>query len=322
MAKRRSDQTELESCQLLAGVIKPDFVHENVYYPDPDQPGNLAELDILLGVDDVLFLVEVKAGGFSRAASRGADRSLAKELSELIIEGQRQSERAERYIRSADEVAFFDLTGTHVICNIRRSDYRRLFRVVVTREGLGWVGAQISILSVLDPTLSQSFPWHVSIDDLRVVAELFKDSELRFAHFLERRLKASAERRLSQNDEIEHIALYNKLNDYSILPVKDIDHMSFDTSYMRDIDSYFMAKVSGESPAVPTPALPPKTRAFINGLQQSGLTNRFEVASLVLSLGAEGRRISKNRRLRFWRLEELRGYSAPANCLIRKASAD
>ena len=90
---------------------------------------------------------------------------------------------------------------------VRYSDYRRIFRIVITRENLGWVGAQIAILAVLDPNLSKSFPWHVSIDDLRIVAELFNDNEIRFAHFLEQRLKASAERRLSQNDEIERTSL-------------------------------------------------------------------------------------------------------------------
>ena len=54
---------------------------------------------------------------------------------------------------------------------------------VVTRENLGWVGARLAILSMLDKTFSKGYPWHVSFDDLRIVAELFKDSELKFCHY-------------------------------------------------------------------------------------------------------------------------------------------
>ncbi|MDE1925498.1 MAG: hypothetical protein KGH79_05010, partial [Patescibacteria group bacterium] len=139
MTKRRSVRIESETKNLLTSIIKPDFAFQNVYYPNPDDAGNLTELDILLGVDDVLFLVEVKAGRFSGAASRGAPKSLEQELSDLIIEGQHQSERAEKYIRSTDEVAFFDETGKNVIHKINHAQYRKIFRVVVTREELGWV---------------------------------------------------------------------------------------------------------------------------------------------------------------------------------------
>lgn len=289
MAKRRSERNESESRDLLTSIIKPDSVFQNIYYPNPDKAGDLTELDILLGVDDILFLAEVKAGGFSDPASRGAPKSLEGELSELIIEGQHQSERAEKYIKSAEEVIFYDETGKNVVHKIRYSNFRRVFRIVITRENLGWVGAQISILSVLDPNLSKSFPWHISIDDLRIVAELFKDNEIRFVHFLEQRLKASAETRLSQNDEVEHIALYNKINYYHELPVKGMDRMSFDPSYMRDIDFYFMEKTAGGSPPVPTQAMPHKMRDFINALRDSRLPGRFEVGSIILSMDAAGR---------------------------------
>jgi hypothetical protein len=65
--------------------------------------------------------------------------------------------------------------------------------------------------------------------------------------------------------------------------------MSFDPSYMRDIDYYFMEKTEGGSPEVPTQAMPTKMRDFINALRDSHLLGRFEVGSIVLSLDSEGR---------------------------------
>src|SRR5690606_14474337 len=105
------------------------------------------ELDDLIEVDDVLILVEVKAGGMSDGTSRGAPASLEKDLKDLIFEGQRQSERAERYIKSADRVDFYDHTGKRVLHTIEHKKFRKIFRVVITRENLGWIGASLAKLS-------------------------------------------------------------------------------------------------------------------------------------------------------------------------------
>lgn len=289
MAKKHSDHIEKVSKELLSSVLRPDFVFERVYYPNPDRPGDLTELDIMLGVDDLLFLVEVKSGGLSAAASRGAPKSLASDLSDLIIAGQRQSERAERYIKSQSETVFYDESGKNVVHRLRIADYRTVFRVVVTREFLGWVGAKIAVLSILDPGLSKSFPWHISVDDLRIVAELFVGKDLQFVHFLEQRLQASVETVMSQHDEIEHVALYQRLNQYHELPIRGVDHMSFDPSYMKHIDFYFAARYAGEFPRVPEQNLPPKMSGFLEALSTSRLPGRFEVASILLSMGQEGR---------------------------------
>jgi len=289
MAKKRSDRLESDSNNLLSSLIQPDFAYQNVYYSNPDEAGNLTELDLLLGVDNILFLIEAKAGGFSAGANRGAPESMAEGFSDLIIEGQRQSERAEKYIKSNDEVAFFDETGRSEVHRIRHSQFRKIIRVVITREELGWVGAQIAVLSILDPNLNNSYPWHVSIDDLRIIAELFKDDEIRFMHYLELRLLASAETTLSQHDEIEHIGLYNKINYYHELPVKGMDRLSFHPSYMRDIDHYFMNRAAEDTSPVPTQEMPSKVRELISALRMSRLLHRFEIGSIILSMDAAGR---------------------------------
>jgi SEC-C motif len=289
LAKRRSDRLEAESRQLLSIIFRFDFAEQNVYYPNPDDPGNLTELDLLLGIDDLLFLVEVKAGGFSKAASRGAPESIAEELSDLIVDGQRQSERAERYLKAQPEAPFYDETGKRELLRVKHSEYRRMFRIVVTREDLGWVGARIAILSILDPRLISSQPWHVSIDDLRAISVLFEADELRFAHYLERRLDAAAEPTLAQHDEMEHVGLYYKKNYYHRPIAKGLDRMSFDASFMRDIDYYFAEKAAGGSPEVPTQGMPTEMRALLNALRDCRLQGRFAVASMILSMSTSAR---------------------------------
>jgi hypothetical protein len=139
------------------------------------------------------------------------------------------------------------------------------------------------------PNLSKSFPWHVSIDDLRVVAELFKDKQLTFVHFLEQRLKAASVETLHQHDEIAHVGLYNKINHYHDLPVRGMDEITFDASYLKDIDEYFAAKSAGESPDAPSQNLPTAIGALVRTLEESQLPGRFEAGSIILSMNDAGR---------------------------------
>ena len=110
--------------------------------------------------------------------------------------------------------------GKTEVHRLRHSRFRKVFRGdVVTRQALGWVGAQIAILSMLDPSLSKAAPWHVAIISSRHSPPL-QDDEVRFIHYLELRLLAAAEGALRQGDELEHVGLYNKINFYHELPVR------------------------------------------------------------------------------------------------------
>jgi hypothetical protein len=68
-----------------------------------------------------------------------------------------------------------------------------------------------------------------------------------------------------------------------------MDRLSFDPSYMRDIDHYFMERTAGGSPKIPRQAMPSKMRAFVDALKDSRLSGRFEVGSIVLSMESVGR---------------------------------
>jgi hypothetical protein len=127
------------------------------------------------------------------------------------------------------------------------------------------------------------------LDDLRAVAELFQDSNLRFVHFLEQRLKASGETSLDQHDEIEHIGLYNKINFYHDLPVQGMDRMTFDASWMRDIDEYFAEKYRGNSPVLPKQQMPSRVTGLLDALRDSGRAGRFAAASIILDMDETGR---------------------------------
>ena len=279
--KARSDYVEIEAVELLSGIVKPEYRALNLFYPNPDDNGQLTELDGLIEVDDVLILVEVKSGGISAGTSRGAPASLEQDLKDLIFEGQRQSERAERYIKSADKIDFYDHTGKKVVHSVEHKKFRKIFRVVVTRENLGWIGASLAKLSVLDPSLSSSMPWQVSVDDLRAIADLFAGKGVEFGHYLQVRLEAAENQALSQNDEIDHVALYNAMNYYHKNVDDDANRMTFN-AYSLPIDQYFMGKLAGENPVKPEQKMSKELRTVIDALEASKHPHRFEVGAFLL----------------------------------------
>jgi hypothetical protein len=127
------------------------------------------------------------------------------------------------------------------------------------------------------------------MDDLRAVAVLFRGDGIRFAHYLERRLDASAQPNLAQTDELDHVALYQALNYYHESPVAGMDRITYDSSYLEKIDKYFTALATGETAELPRQKMPPEMTSFIEALTNCRIPGRFEAGSIVLNLGDEGR---------------------------------
>ncbi len=289
LENKRSDYLEEETKDIFDKLLKPEKSFKNLYYKDPDT-SQLTELDHLFISDDVLYIVEEKSGAMSESANRGAIDSLASNLGGLILEGQRQSVRAEKYISSAEEVTFYQEDGATELTKVRRGDFRKVVRVVVTREELGSIGANLSELSEIDDTLSITLPWHVSIGDLRVIAELFNGKPGEFSLFMEYRLEAGATEALSQRDEIDHVALYHKYNQYGGNPFGGADRLTYDGSYTQDIDYYFADKLAGKKPKVPAQKIDPTLKQLVEALESSNLPHRHEAVKSVLFLDTSTRK--------------------------------
>ncbi|HEX7484184.1 MAG TPA: SEC-C domain-containing protein, partial [Candidatus Saccharimonadales bacterium] len=286
--KQRSDKVEQLSLGLLNKALNSDQIYQAVYYDNPDKPGSLTELDGMIIAGDNLMLIEVKSGRLSEGASRGAPKSLTKDIKSLILEGQRQSERAEKYIKSKDTVEFYDESGKKKIVRISASDFRNIFRVIVTNEQLGWIGSRLAQLSVLDDSLSDSMPWHISFDDLMAVSELFENKPIEFMHYLEARLMAAKSGPLAQSDEIDHVGLYHSLNMYHMNVIEGADRMTYH-AYAQKIDRYFMDKDGNEQSEKPEQKLPPFIRQIIDQLSASSFRLRFLAGSVVLGFDQDSR---------------------------------
>ena len=76
---------------------------QNLKY-DVNEKGKLfeTELDGLLLLDNVIFLIEAKSGTLSSSARRGAPKGIKEDLAELVEEAYSQALRAKKYIQNSD----------------------------------------------------------------------------------------------------------------------------------------------------------------------------------------------------------------------------
>jgi len=149
--------------------------------------------------------------------------------------------------------------------------------------------ARAENLNELGVNVGSSPVWTVSVDDLRVFADVI-DSPLIFCHFLEQRAKAFLSPALQTDDELDHLALYLSHNHYSTYA----EDFEFDTpvhwhGYREGLDRYFSAKVGGDPSDVPSQPIPTRLREIIDVLAQSNASGRCKVATWILDMGGDFR---------------------------------
>ena len=79
------------------------------------------------------------------------------------------------------------------------------------------------------------------------------------------------------------------MNFYHDLAVRGADIVTFDASFMRDIEYYFSSKANGDLVDRPKQFIPPHLPDLLISLRLSTLTGRFEAASIFFSMDATAR---------------------------------
>ena len=108
-------------------------------------------------------------------------------------------------------------------------------------------------------TINTNNLWSLSIDDLRVYADIF-DNPLVFLHFVEQRIQASNSNDIKLDDELDHLGLYLRHNNYSLyakqLRESPLNHEISFTGYRDPIDIYFFSKLNNDPLPSPKPDIP------------------------------------------------------------------
>lgn len=206
---RQKIMSEGAFSDILTDQLPGATIYHEVYYKDPVTK-QWSENDTLILIDDVLFLVEAKAGAAATIASPQLDFNRhAQSVQDLVLKAYKQCERFFNYLNSADEVALYKLEdGKYEECGrICHSDYRVMLPIGLTVESFSPFSSFCKDLPQVEPLLGKHAFVSMSIDDLFVLKRILITPGM-FAHYMEVRQAVAGMRRAHLFDEFDHLGAY------------------------------------------------------------------------------------------------------------------
>jgi hypothetical protein len=282
--------------EYLAKLLPGARAYHAVYYRAHAGDGGTKqwyEADGLIVFDDHLFVIEVKAGAFTYTSPATDLPAHINSLKALVLSPATQGHRFVDYLESKDEVQVFDdehcLVGT-----LRRRDFRQVTVCAITLDVFTELASQAQHLRQIGINVGDRPLWSLSVDDLRVYADVF-DNPLVFLHFVEQRMRAARSPLVKLTDELDHLGLYLQHNNYAqyateVLGSGTGSELNF-VGYRSPVDTYFAAKLQGEEPLRPLEQeIPRRMAELLAFLASSNTPKRAELASLLLDMAGETRK--------------------------------
>lgn len=290
---RQKMMSEAAFADILAAQLPGATIFQEVYYKDPASK-QWAENDTLILVDDVLFLVEAKAGAAATIASPALDFGRhAQSVQDLVLKAYKQCERFFDYLNSADEVPLYHLIdGKHEECGrIRRSDYRVMVPIGLTVESFSPFSTYCKELPQVKPLLGKHAFISLSIDDLFVLKR-FLPTPGSFAHYMEVRQAVAGIRRAHLFDEIDHLGAYltkNRFDQDIADQLKDgkVNMVVWD-GMSGIVDRSFEGE-DWESSPFPTQQFPVEALKLLEALDATRAQGWLSAESYIRNQGEEGR---------------------------------
>jgi hypothetical protein len=204
--KGRARFLEQETVRVLSAGLRNVVAYQGLHYAF-DEGGGRRDFDVdgLVLFDNVLFIIEGKAGALSDAARRGAKDRIRGKLGELVADPSSQAHRAERYIRQSHPPMFADRHGSAV--TLDEGAIEHFIHVTVTLDTLGAFTTVLDRVAELGIFQDAALPWAVSILDLMAICDLVEfPSQL--LHFLNRRLRINHLNLVDATDELDWFGHY------------------------------------------------------------------------------------------------------------------
>jgi hypothetical protein len=254
--KHRSNYLEAESVRLLSVMLRTDEVYRNLKYSViEDGESKSAELDGMVQFDHTLLLVESKAGALTASARRGGRERIKSNIKELLGKAHKQALRAREYIEGVDHPKFFAADGSEVPFDKNRFD--RILLVSTTLEPLDTYNTALHEIVNAGILEEKHLPWAVSVDILRVIAEM-NEFPTQLIHYLTRRLRINDFKKFYAGDELDWFGLYLSRGLYFDKDERfnEATQVVFDGSFSADFDAYYFYKEGQRTKPTKKPVQP------------------------------------------------------------------
>jgi hypothetical protein len=260
--------------------------------------GQRVEIDGLVVLDTVAFVVEAKGAALSAPARRALEGSLKRDIEETLERATEQANRLTAAIEAREHIAISDADGK--LIPFDATQLSRVFAVVVTLDdfsGLStsaWALAEAELLDAPEP-----LPWIVSLHELEVILDLL-DYAAQLPHFLLRRRRINELKVVRAADELDFFVFYllHGLYFEDMLANADPrpDFVGI-PSMTDDVDAHYFAKrgMRKKKAKKPSMKLDSFTRRFLRQLDGHRQPAFVEGSIALLTMSDDARReFSKN----------------------------
>ena len=191
----------------LSRLVPGGRVTRNVHY---NWQGSGYECDGVVVVGRLLIIVEVKGRKVAEVPPALMFDEFLESALKVIEEPVRQGKRLREAVRERGEVNLFDSAvrrERRSLGQLRAADFDRIYVVSVTLESVSEISTQIHRMGEIADAVGDVPTWSVSVDDLRVCADVFWDSDV-FVHYLHERVRMARIPELAVIDEMDFMGLY------------------------------------------------------------------------------------------------------------------
>ena len=270
----------------LAGATK----YSGVFFKNR-KTGEWVETDLVMSVDDVLLVVEAKAGVMAmHSPATNFDRHV-RAIRELIIKAYEQCKRFTEYLSSAPEVLLYNrIDGEYVeIGRLWQRNFRTILPIGLTVEAFTPFSAMSKDLADIHPLLGKHPFISMSVDDLFILNRFLPTTGELF-HYLEVRQKAAGVTNAMLFDEIEHLGAYIAKNrfDMSIKEQLKNADMVIWNSFSDAVDKHFEGE-TWRTATAPHQEYPEELTAVFSALDKYRPAGWLEMDAYIRNLNDSGR---------------------------------
>ena len=284
--------------QIFTKLLPEANFYRNVYYrwkTGENQKTNWIECDGLVLYDDHLFIIEVKAGAFTYTPPTTDAPAYIESIKSLLFTPAEQGQRFLEYLESSENVLIYN-EDHKPIGELSRKSFRHVTICGITLDQITELAAKSSHLQAIEGGLPNTTNiWNVSIDDLRVYADILQNP-LQFLHFIEQRHEAAKTRLIELEDELDHLGLYLEHNRYAQHAEEFVISNNLKTpytiiwsGYSSEINRYYAELLSKRNAELPQQEIPTILEEIINQLSKTKTPGRAKVTSRLLDMSSETR---------------------------------
>ena len=289
---RQKEMSEEAFQRIFSEQLAGSRVDQEVWYKNPDT-GQWCENDMLIRLEDVLILVEAKAGAAATIASPELDfyRHI-RSVQDLVTKAYDQCKRFFHYLSSADTVPIYERkAGKYVkVDQVRLADYRVVLPVGLTVESFSPFSSMCKRLLAIKPVLGRHPFISISIDDLLVINR-FLPTAGELAHYFEVRQAVAGIEGAVLYDEMDHLGAYiegNRIDlDLKNRLADGESNVVLDGSSEK-VNAYF-GKEDWLSAPVPAQGFPNELKALLHALNTSRATGWLSCESCIRDFSYECR---------------------------------